>query len=199
MADLLEIDVEGMPELRTTLSLMASALTEWELLFNAFIRPTRGPGGKPIIPAEYTLEGSVRQAFDSGGTNKYSNSPWTAYGQEPVYAAMKLEEGGGAKVLVWEGSAKPLMDTFLNKNDPDHIEEVDNRGFVWGSKRPYAQRLHEGGFFQPWDNTNPTARPIIQLTDEAGIQIAKGAQRIIAEKIRKGGVPEAFAALRNFP
>ncbi len=199
MADLLTIDVEGMPELTTVLSLVAEAFDEWQLLWEAFIRPTRGPGGKPIIPAEYTLEGSVRAAFASGGRSKYSSSPWADYSNEPVYAQMKLEQGGGTRILIWDGSRRPLVDTFLNKGDSDHIEEVTKQGFVWGSSRPYAQRLHEGGFFQPWDDIEPPARPIIRLTSEAGVQLGKGVQRLVAEKIRRGGVPEAFTALRAFP
>lgn len=202
MGHALSIDVQGIPELQRTIGIVRSCFTDWELLWAGFIRPTRAPGGAGFIVDEpFTLEGSVRDAFEKSGVSAYSSSPWEGYGNEPNYAAYKLARGGGTDILVWMGSRSPLSDTFTQKGNRDHVERVSARDFEWGSRRWYARRLNDGGFHQPWDDVRPGPRPIIKLSSRAGFHLAKGAQRIIVGRLKEAGISPgaALRGLRVYP
>jgi hypothetical protein len=189
-----------MPELQLVLQLVAKTLkSDWELLWQGFIRKTKAPGMSGLVIRErYTLEGSTKDAFDNSGANAYSG-PWPGYDGEPKYAKMKNSAKGGNSVLVWEGSKDPLRNAFEKKGHPNHTEKVTPKGMTWGAvgdKGKIAARLADGGFYQPWDKkTINKKRPAIRVTEETAKEVARGMQTILRGRLGRTG----FANARKEP
>lgn len=168
---------------------MASSFdaTDMVKIHTGIIRPTPGPGGMPsIVRARYTLEGQIRDAFEKEGRTSL-NGGWRDYSSEPIYAAHKLGKNAGQKVGIWDGSKRPLRDTFLNQSNPDHVETITSRGFSYGSRRGYAGTFHEGGVLQPWDKILQPGRVIVVVNDQFALEVARGHQRYIVGKLREQG------------
>lgn len=216
---MIEIDLEGTSEAVQYIGLVSGALSDMTPIWEGLIRPVmlsqlkiRGApdlygiaqqslGAVPLVEPRYTLEGSVAEAFANGGRNAYRSRAWRGYDAEPIYAAYKLEAGGGTRILLWDGSGDPLIDTFLDANHEDHVEITEPERMSWGSSRDYAADLHEGGFWQPWDKMRPDARPILPPAQPAGFRLAKGVQRMVVEMAKASGQsPGAvLAGMRDFP
>mgnify|MGYP000956368188 CR=1 FL=1 len=180
MQQLLELRIDGISETSVVLGVAADSLKDQIRLYQAMIRPMKRPDGRGwVIDPQYTFEGATRRKFEQGGRNTYDPNPWEAYANEPRYAKMKAHYGGGSRVLIWEGAKDPLFETLLNPDHPEHIEAVKVGFFQFGTRRWYARRLHLGGFWQPWDKVFPKARPILRLSQRAGVEFARGAQRLI--------------------
>lgn len=213
------LDVEGSEEITQWIGLVVGALEDMTPIWEGLIRPVmlsqlqiRGApdmygqaqqalGAVPLVEPRYTLEGSVAEAFDNGGRNAYRSGAWEGYDNEPIYAAYKLEAGGGVAILLWSGSASPLVDTFLDQRNDDHVETTEPDRMMWGSARDYASDLHEGGFYQPWDRIYPGPRPILPPTVEVGFRLTKGVQRMVVEMAKASGQRpgEVLGRLRSFP
>jgi hypothetical protein len=183
----LNVALTGTDGLRRAVGIMAEALTadERQLVLTAAIRPTSGPGGlQRIVRKGFTLEEQSDDAFDREGRTAL-NSGWEGYAREPRYAGHKEERGGGKQVGIWRGAKRPLFLTF-RRGHPEHIETVTPNGFVWGSRRMYAGRFHEGGF-QPWDKVRAPARPIVVVNERYALEVARGYQRLVVYKLRSEG------------
>lgn len=216
---MIELDIEGTSEAVQYIGLVTGALSDMTPIWEGFIRPVmlselqirgapdmygtaqRSLGAVPLVEPRYTLEGSVAEAFDRGGRNAYRSRAWAGYESEPIYAAYKMSAGGGTRILLWDGSSDPLVETFLDARHVDHVEVTDAERMSWGSSRDYASDLHEGGFYQPWDRTYPAGRPIIPPAQPAGFRLAKGVQRMIVDMAKASGQrPGAvLAGMRSFP
>ena len=216
---MIELDLEGTSETVQYIGLLTGVLSDMTPIWEGFIRPVmlsqlniRGApdmygvaqqslGAVPLVEPRFTLEGSVAEAFSTGGTNAYRTRPWPGYDAEPIYAAYKLAAGGGAHILLWDGSGDPLIETFLDVGNRDHVEITDPERMSWGSSRDYAADLHEGGFWQPWDRMTPPPRPIMPPAQAAGFRMAKGVQRLVVEMAKASGQsPGAvIAGMRSFP
>lgn len=161
---------------------------DMRVVFDGFIRPTEAPGGIGKIMANdgMTLEGQARLAFANEGSTPLRGK-WAAYGDEPRYAEYKDERGGGRKVGTWDGSQRPLSETFTNPDDPDHIESNDGVDMNWGSRRAYAGGFHEGGRWQRWDQTRNPARHVIEINTKLGREHARGVLRYMAGKLKSQG------------
>lgn len=195
----IKIKIPGSKTLPLMLQVMDQTIrSDWNLLWKGFIRQTPVPGlSVNVVDKRFTIEGSTEDAFDNSGANAYAGT-WSAYGSEPRYAKMKERQGGGTSVLVWKGSKNPLRGAF-RLGHPDHVEAVRGRGMIWGAKGEkgaIAARLAEGGFYQPWDKTTATpARPIIRVTEQMGLEVARGMQRILRGRLGR----EGFRAARREP
>lgn len=161
----------------------------------------RRAGTVEIVEEPWTLEGSVREAFENGGRNQYHRDRWEDLSSEPEYRGYKLALDAGDRMLIWDDADAPMYLTFIDPNDPDHHEVVDAEGFEWGSTRDYPRRLHEGGFFQEWDEVRPGPRRILPPPKEVGFRMAKGVQRAVVEMAKATGESpgEAVGRLRRFP
>jgi hypothetical protein len=133
----------------------------------------------------FTLEEQAANAFANEGRTKLQGG-WEGYANEPRYAEHKDERGGGGKVGTWRGSERPLVDTFTDRANPDHVEEVGSEGFRWGSTRYYAGSFH-GGQFQGWDKVDAPPRPIVVVNEAFAREVARGHQRYIVYKLRAEG------------
>lgn len=195
------MQINGIKSLTRVLGVMAEAVGNPEPVYQAAIRPFAPPGFPHVlIRREFTLERSVQAAFDNEGLNAYHRNRWVGYEREPRYAAYKRARGGGEQVGVWEGSKAPLMNTFNDRTNMDHVETVDERGFEWGSKRYYARAFSEGGTPQPWDGIPQPAREIIAVNDAWALEIARGFQRYVVYKAKLAGLaPGDFNSLRIEP
>jgi len=183
----LNVDILGIDGIRRALGVAASAFDAASMttINSSIIRPTPGPGtSQPIMREAFTLEVQSREAFAQEGKTALLGG-WEGYSREPIYAALKQRKGGGSRVGIWDGSKRPLFETF-RKNHPEHIESVDAAGFVWGSRRSYAGRFHEGGF-QPFDKIRHPGRPIVIVDRQFGREVARAYQRWLAFKLRSEG------------
>ena len=183
----LSVDILGIDGVRRALGIAASAFDSaaMQTINSSIIRPTAGPGtSQPIMREAFTLEVQSREAFQQEGKTALLGG-WEGYSREPVYLEQKLKKGGGNKIGIWQGSKRPLFQTF-RKNHPEHIESVDAAGFVWGSRRSYAGRFHEGGF-QPFDKIRHPGRPIVVVDRQFGREVARAYQRWLAFKLRSEG------------
>jgi hypothetical protein len=183
----LNVDILGIDGIRRALGVAASAFDAASMttINSSIIRPTAGPGtSQPIMREAFTLEVQSREAFAQEGKTALLGG-WEGYSREPIYAALKQRKGGGSRVGIWDGSKRPLFETF-RKNHPEHIESVDAAGFVWGSRRSYAGRFHEGGF-QPFDKIRHPGRPIVIVDRQFGREVARAYQRWLAFKLRSEG------------
>lgn len=183
----LDVKVLGIDGVRRALGIAASAFdaSSMTLINASIIRPMPGPGtSQPIMREAFTLEVQSRQAFDQEGKTALLGG-WEGYSREPVYLAKKLKKGGGNKIGIWQGSKRPLFATF-RENHPEHIESVNAAGFVWGSRRSYAGRFHEGGF-QPFDKIRHPGRPIVVVDRQFGREVARAYQRWLSFKLRVEG------------
>jgi len=184
MADTFEIDIPELKGLQKLVANAAKTFVDLTPLWNAFIRPD----GSGLIPDEFTLEQSVRDAFANNGTSAYSSAHWVGYGSEPRYAAFKRAVGAGNRPLIWDGAPSPLMQTYLDKENSEHIEEVTKKGFKWGSSRSYAGLVSSGGGVQKWDNVTIPARPIVQVNKKAAQVLAKGLGRLVMSNFSGGAL-----------
>ncbi len=195
----LQVRIGGLQQVSATLQLLDVAMRDdWELLWKGWIRPTKAPGmAGLVIREQYTLEGSTESAFDHSGRNAFFGG-WSEYQNEPRYARAKERHGGGTSVLVWQGSKNPLRKAFL-RGHSDHLELVRGQSMVWGAKGEkgaIAQRLAQGGFYQPWDKTSNTPpRPVIRLNEKAALEVLRGMQTILRGRLGR----EGFKAARREP
>lgn len=187
----LHVSIAGLQQVSTTLQLLdVSIRDDWELLWKGWIRATKAPGMPGVVIREqYTLEGSTQFAFDHSGRNAFFGG-WSEYQTEPRYARAKERHGGGTSVLVWQGSKNPLRRAFL-RGHSDHLELVRGQSMAWGAKGEkgaIAQRLAQGGFYQPWDRTSATPpRPVIRLNEKAALEVLRGMQTIIRGRLGRQG------------
>ena len=187
MANPLAVDILGIDGIRRTLGVMASAFDAASMvkINESIIRPTPAPGtSQPIMRAAFTLEMQARIAFENEGRTVL-NAGWQGYSREPKYFAMKKARGAGSKVGIWAGSTRPLFATF-EKGHRQNISKIDARGFIWGSKRAYAGRFHEGGY-QRWDDIIHPGRPIVVVNREFGREVARAYQRWLSFKMKAAG------------
>ena len=187
MASTLDVAVLGLDGIRRAVGIMADAFDARAMatINGAIIRPTPGPGtSQPIMRAPYTLEQQAEDAFANEGQTALLGG-WQGYSREPVYLDRKIEKGGGRKIGIWTGSRRPLFAT-LKRGNPQHVEQVDSKGFVWGTRRSYAGRFHEGGY-QKWDDVIHPGRPIVVVDRQFGREVARAYQRWLAFKLRAEG------------
>ena len=183
----LDVSVLGIDGIRRAVGIMADAFDAQAMteINTSIMRPVPGPGtSQPIMRAEFTLQGQADAAFANEGRTALLGG-WIGYSREPRYAAYKEARGGGNRVGIWTGSKRPLFATF-NRGNSDHIERVDASGFVWGSRRSYAGRFHEGGY-QPFDDITHPARPIVVIDRQFGREVARAYQRWLVFKLRSEG------------
>lgn len=202
MADLLEFELAGLPELTFAVSVAIDALNGemWQDVWEGFIRELPTPGlSVPVVDERFTLTGMLRESFDTGGLNAYNTVPWEGYGAEPVYEAYKADQGGGADILVWAGAQSSLRKSLEDENDPFHVETVAEEGFDFGTSKDYAARLQEGGFHQPWDDIIGPARPFLYITQVMALEIARGAQRVLVGRLQLAGLAPGPSLPRVFP
>jgi hypothetical protein len=134
--------------------------------------------------AAFTLEMQAKVAFENEGRTVL-NAGWQGYSREPKYLAMKKARNAGSKIGIWAGSTRPLFATF-EKGHRQNISKVDAKGFVWGSRRAYAGRFHEGGY-QKWDDIIHPGRPIVIVNREFGREVARAYQRWLSFKMKSQG------------
>jgi hypothetical protein len=195
------MNVRGMPQLTRTIGLMASAVSSPRPVFEAALRPVK-PAGFPnvIIRKPYTFEVAIADKFRTGGRNALDQRMWTEYQNERKYAEYKARRGGGTRVGLWNNSKRPLVDTFVNPNNPDHVEWATDAGFGWGSKRSYARDFSDGGVYQKWDGILTPEREVIVVNDQLAMEIARGFQRYVSYSLMvQGRAPSDFGLLRVEP
>lgn len=183
----LDVNVLGIDGIRRALGIMADAFDGAALttINESIMRPTPGPGtSEPIMRAAFTLDQQARDAFASEGRTALLGG-WEGYSREPKYLARKTAQGGGTKIGIWDGSRRPLFAT-LRDGHPEHIARADASGFVWGTRRSYAGRFHEGGF-QPFDRVQHPGRPIVVVDRQFGREVARAFQRWLVFKLRAEG------------
>jgi hypothetical protein len=142
----LDVSVLGIDGIRRAVGIMADAFDAASMttINESIMRPVPSPGtSEPIMRAAFTLEQQAEDAFANEGNTALLGG-WEGYSREPKYLARKTAQGGGRKIGIWEGSRRPLFAT-LRKGNPENIARADASGFVWGSRRSYAGRFHEGG------------------------------------------------------
>lgn len=216
------VDSQGGRTALQVIGLTANLLRDWRPIWEGMIRPRpvgalkvrgapdpyglaqQGLGYVPFLEPKWTLEGSTADAFDGGGLNAYRDKAWQGYQSEPRYEAYKLGADGGTDVLLWKDAGDPLIDTLLTKSHPEHLESMTTTGMQWGTARWYAGRLHEGGFWQDWDEVRPEGRPIIpdrEVAAEVGFRVAKAVQRVVVASAKAAGEsPQgALAGMRQRP
>jgi hypothetical protein len=183
----LDVSVLGIDGIRRAVGIMADAFDAASMttINESIMRPVPGPGtSEPIMRAEFTLQGQADAAFANEGRTALLGG-WIGYSREPRYAAYKEARGGGKRVGIWTGSKRPLFATF-NRGNSENIARADASGFVWGSRRSYAGRFHEGGY-QPFDDITHPARPIVVIDRQFGREVARAYQRWLVFKLRSEG------------
>ena len=187
MSDALTLEVPGLGGIEQAIGILASCFDSAAMLqiHTGLVRPTAGPPGMPnIMLNRWTMEEQVTEAFANEGVN-VNAAKWVGYGNEPKYAAHKLEKGGGSTIGIWDNAESPLKDTF-KKDSADHIESITIDGVQYGTKRYYAWDFHTGTY-QPWDGVQSPERPIFLITDRYLFQVAKAHQRYVLGKLRAEG------------
>jgi len=183
----LDVSVLGIDGIRRAVGIMADAFDAASMttINESIMRPVPGPGtSEPIMRAAFTLERQAEDAFANEGNTALLGG-WEGYSREPKYLARKTAQGGGRKIGIWEGSRRPLFAT-LRKGHPENIARADASGFVWGSRRSYAGRFHEGGY-QRFDDVVHPARPIVVVDRQFGREVARAYQRWLVFKLRSEG------------
>lgn len=187
MASTLSLDIMGLDGVRRAVGIMADAFDAQAMtqINTSILRPTPGPGtSQPIMRAKFTLEQQAEDAFANEGQTALLGG-WQGYSREPKYLERKEAKGGGSKIGIWTGSRRPLFAT-LKKGHPQHVEQVDANGFVWGTRRSYAGRFHEGGY-QKWDDVVHPGRPIVVVDRQFGREVARAYQRWLRFKLKAEG------------
>lgn len=144
-------------------------------------------GGIEPMRDGYDLDTLAADAFANEGKNALQGA-WTRYAGEPRYKAMKDRQGGGDRVGIWSGSKNPLDRTF-RRGDPEHVDEVNDRGLDKGSDRWYAGTFHAGGVRTPWGEMQPSrpAYPRGRSFRAWGLEVARAFQRAMVGKIIEHG------------
>lgn len=185
---MMQVRTLGLDGVQRALGIMADAIGDAEMrrFQEGVIRPIPLTGtSEPIVRKGFTLEEQAVDAFANEGRTKLLGG-WEAYGSEPRYEEYKAERDAGGKVGTWAGSSNPLSSTFL-RGSADHIEDVTSDGFRWGSARYYAGHFHDGQY-QPWDDVQAPARPIVVIDERFAREVARGLQRLVVYEVRaKGG------------
>lgn len=188
MAAPLNVDILGIDGVVRAIGIMKNAFgsNEMRMINESIMSPVAGPGTSQFIMREqFTLEVQAKNAFDNEGNTALLGG-WQGYSREPNYLAMKISRGGGKKIGIWQGSSRPLFATF-RKGNRQNIYSATERGFIWGSKRAYAGRFHEGGY-QKWDQIVHPARPIVVVDKYFGREVARAYQRWLSFTLKsKGG------------
>ena len=183
----LNVSVLGIDGIRRAVGIMADAFDAASMttINESIMRPVPGPGtSQPIMRAAFTLEQQAEDAFANEGNTALLGG-WEGYSREPKYLARKTAQGGGRKIGIWEGSRRPLFATF-KKGHPQNIARADAEGFVWGSRRSYAGRFHEGGY-QRFDDIVHPGRPIVVVDRQFGREVARAYQRWLVFKLKAEG------------
>ena len=103
----------------------------------------------------------LRRAEDLFRTQGASEGvKWPGYSGEPKYTAYKKAHGVPLARLRWEGGDKErLYPSMTRAQHPEHVFRRTPKGISFGTRVPYARRLHEGGGKNQFDARIP-ARPI---------------------------------------
>lgn len=188
MSGPLQVRTLGLDGVRRAVGILADAFSADDMrrVHAGIVRPEPLPGSsQPIVRRGFTLQEQAEDAFKNEGKTKLLGG-WQAYGAEPNYKDHKDRRGGGSQVGIWQGSERPLFETFTDKNNPDHIEDVGAGGFKWGSSRYYAGSFHFGQW-QPWDQVDAPARYVVVVNEVFAREVARGFQRYIVFKLRDEG------------
>jgi len=197
------LQFEGMDGLMRMVGIMEGAFDAdaHRLVMEGMIRETDCPGlSVPVVDKELTMEQHWVSQFETEGTSAYNPTAWTRYGREPRYASYKQAQGGGGKVGTWDGSAFPLSETLIDKQSPEHVEQIvvtaTGAYFEVGSSRHYARDYSEGGRIQRWDGVDAPARTLRPVnTDKAAMACAKGYQRVLVGRLYLDGAKNPGASI----
>jgi len=85
---------------------------------------------------------------------------WPGYGGEPRWAAYKESLDVPLTRLRWEGGKERLYPSLTRAQHPEHVFRRTAKGISFGTRVPYASRLHQGGEKNPFGERIP-ARPLL--------------------------------------
>ena len=140
----LTMDVAGVKQLNRGLGVIASAVKDlrpvWEDIYDDLLKRER-----TLFAQEGNIGSKTREMGEGAGVW----GSWTPL--NPVYAARKLAQGYGTKILVRTGR---LKESLTQRSGADAVFEIGPKALAMGTKVPYA------GYHQTGTRRMPAREPL---------------------------------------
>lgn len=156
-----------------TLGLMADAVRDLSEVWREVVKPW--------------AEQHFQRQFDTGG--EHGGRPWVGYGNEPRYAAMKMEIVGHNRLLRWNPGMEMLAPSLMNLDDTFGIFEVTSSSVTIGTSVDHAADIERATTGPWWSGSEPSPpRIIMTATDPQKRALITRIHRAIKQRLAAMGV-----------